>query len=114
VADDVDLGRAGGGQDLVDLAWISEAVMVLDWLVLYDQLFSSAVVQPSAWKRPIIVVQVELLEFQPWTKRIGSWTRARAAGGVIVDGNRSRDRRAKRPVTFFMVSPHLVRCSRGL
>jgi hypothetical protein len=39
-----------------------------------------AAVQPSAWKRPIIVFQTEPLLFQPWTNRIGSTADAVAAG----------------------------------
>ncbi len=43
---------------------------------------SSADVQPSAWKRETIVVQVDVSPFQPWTKRIGSLAAADAGSAM--------------------------------
>src|SRR3954463_10444836 len=60
------------------LVEICDAVVALDWCQLKLQLFSSADVQPSALKRDTMVFQVELLEFQPCTNRIGSWAEALA------------------------------------
>src|SRR4051794_35531078 len=51
---------------------ISAAVAAFDCRKLYDQLTSSASVQPSALNRPTMVVQVLLEAFHPCTNRIGS------------------------------------------
>ena len=54
------------------------AVVLFDCAVLYDQLLR--LVNPSAWKRLIMVFQTEPLELHPWTNRIGSAAWADAAG----------------------------------
>jgi hypothetical protein len=54
------------------LAAICAAVVAFDCLKSYDQFTSSALVHLSVLNRLIIVVQVLLVAFHPWTKRIGS------------------------------------------
>src|SRR5215213_7508431 len=60
----------------------SLAVLTFDCEVLYLQLLSSSLVQPSLEKLLIIVVQSDSFSAHPWTKRIGSCATAVAAAGA--------------------------------
>src|SRR3954454_13827965 len=84
----------------------SLAVLTFDWDVLYLQLFSSALVQPSLSKFLHIVVQSDSLSAHPWTKRIGSWALDHTAAGATTWAVAS----ATASSIFRIGFPHLFVC----
>src|SRR5437868_4908293 len=90
----------------------SLAVLTFDCEVLYLQLLSSAAVQPSLEKLPIIVVQSDSFSAQPWTKRIGSCATAVAPAGAssatVASATASRVLRIVCPPLFVLHT-----CDRG-
>src|SRR4051794_25367093 len=66
---------------------ISAAVVAFDFEKSYEKVASSELCQPSALKRPTIVVHVVALAFQPCTNRMMGWAGGGGGGARFARGS---------------------------